>query len=157
MNYHRADFEERLRAAAGRDGFDVVLEVVGGEVFRAVWPVLAPFGRVVVAGFASLNLQWWNPLSWLRTWRDLPRADIRSLAPASHGLMATHIGYLLADPPRLARVWEDLMAFVAAHGIRPVVGRPSPSRTWGRRIDSWSRGGAWGRSWCGCEVLVWCK
>lgn len=122
VNYRRADFQARLRQAAGPRGFDVVLEVVGGDVFRAVWPVLAPFGRVVVAGFASLALQKWNPLSWLRTWRDLPRADIRSLAPASAGLMATHLGYLLDDPPRLARVWGELMAFVAAHGIRPVVG-----------------------------------
>jgi NADPH2:quinone reductase len=122
VNYRRPGFEARLREAAGPGGFDVVLEVVGGEVFRAVWPVLAPFGRVVVAGFASLALQRWNPLSWLRTWRDLPKADIRSLAPASAGLMATHIGYLLDDPPRLARVWGELMAFVAAHDIRPVVG-----------------------------------
>jgi NADPH:quinone reductase-like Zn-dependent oxidoreductase len=122
VNYRLPGFEERLRAAAGPQGFDVALEVVGGGVFRAVWPVLAPFGRVVVAGFASLALQKWNPLSWLRTWRDLPKADIRSLAPASAGLMGTHVGYLLADPPRLARVWSELMAFVAAHGIRPVVG-----------------------------------
>ncbi|CAA9322936.1 MAG: Quinone oxidoreductase [uncultured Chloroflexia bacterium] len=122
VNYRRVDFQARLREAAGPGRFDVVLEVVGGGVFRAVWPVLAPCGRVVVAGFASLALQRWNPLSWLRTWRDLPRADIRALAPASHGIMATHIGYLLADPPRLARVWDELMAFVAAHGIRPVVG-----------------------------------
>lgn len=122
VNYRNSGFEARLRQAAGPGGFDVVLEVVGGEVFRAVWPVLAPFGRVVVAGFASLALQRWNPLSWLRTWRDLPRADIRSLAPASAGLMATHIGYLLDDPPRLARVWGELMAFVAAYEIRPVVG-----------------------------------
>ncbi len=122
VNYRRPDFEERLRAAAGPDRFDVVLEVVGGEVFRAVWPVLAPFGRVVVAGFASLALQKWNPLSWLRTWRDLPRANVQSLATASAGLMATHVGYLLDDPPRLARVWGELMAFVAAHDIRPIVG-----------------------------------
>ncbi len=122
VNYRGSGFEARLREAARPGGFDVVLEVVGGEVFRAVWPVLAPFGRVVVAGFASLALQRWNPLSWLRTWRDLPRADLRSLAPASHGLMATHIGYLLDDSPRLARVWGELMTFVAAHGIRPVVG-----------------------------------
>ncbi|HEU4558651.1 MAG TPA: zinc-binding dehydrogenase [Longimicrobium sp.] len=121
-NYRRADFQERLGDAAGAERFDVVLEVVGGEVFRAVWPVLAPFGRVVVAGFASLSLQKWNPLSWLRTWRDLPRADVRTLAPASAGLMATHIGYLLDDPPRLTRIWGELMAFVGAHGIRPVVG-----------------------------------
>jgi NADPH2:quinone reductase len=122
VNYRGADFEERLRAAAGPNRFEVVLELVGGEVFRAVWPVLAPFGRVVAAGFASLDLKRWNPISWLRTWRDLPKADIRFLAPGSHGFMATHIGYLLADPPRLTRVWEDLMAFVAAHGIRPVIG-----------------------------------
>jgi NADPH2:quinone reductase len=122
VNYRRSDFEEHLRTAAGSHRFDVVVELVGGHAFRAVWPVLAPFGRVVVAGFSSLRLTRWNPLSWLRTWRDLPRADIRTLAPSSHGLMATHIGYLLDDPPRLARVWEELMAFVALHGIRPVVG-----------------------------------
>jgi NADPH:quinone reductase-like Zn-dependent oxidoreductase len=122
VSYRGGDFRVRLEAAANPNRFDVVLELVGGEVFRAVWPVLAPFGRVVVAGFASLALQRWNPLSWLRTWRDLPKADIRSLAPPSHGLLGTHIGYLLADPPRLAKVWGDLMGFVAAHRIRPVVG-----------------------------------
>ncbi|MEW5929784.1 MAG: zinc-binding dehydrogenase [Gemmatimonadota bacterium] len=126
VNYRRAGWEERLREAASPGRFDVVLEVVGGEVFRAVWPVLAPFGRVVVAGFAGLALQRWNPLSWLRTWRDLPKADVRTLAPASHGFMATHVGYLLDDPPRLARVWGELRAFVAAHGIRPVVGAAFP-------------------------------
>ena len=122
VNYRGGDFEERLREAAAPRRFDVVVELVGGEVFRAVWPVVAPFGRVVVAGFASLALERWNPLSWLRTWRDLPKADVRSLATASHGLMATHIGYLLAHPPRLARIWKELTAFVADHGIRPVVG-----------------------------------
>jgi NADPH2:quinone reductase len=122
VNYRGPDFEARLREAAGPEKFDVVVEVVGAEVFRAVWPVLAPFGRVVVAGFASLALRKWNPLSWLRTWRDLPKADIRTLAPASAGIMATHLGYLLDDPPRLTRIWRELMAFVAAHGIRPVVG-----------------------------------
>jgi NADPH:quinone reductase-like Zn-dependent oxidoreductase len=126
VNYRRFDFEERLRDVAGEEGFDVVLEVVGGEVYRAVWPVLAPFGRVVVAGFASLDLQRWNPLSWLRTWRDLPKADIRTLAPRSHGLMATHLGYLLDDPPRLLRVWDALTAFAAAHDLRPVVGATFP-------------------------------
>ena len=122
ISYRRPDFPECLREAAGSQQFDVVLEVVGGDVFRVVQTVLAPFGRVVVAGFASLALQKWNPLSWLRTWRDLPKTDIRSLAPASHGFMATHIGYLLADPPRLARVWTQMTAFVQARGIRPVVG-----------------------------------
>lgn len=126
VNYRRADFQARLGEAAGPGRFDVVLEVVGGDVFRAVWLVTAPFGRVVVAGFASLALQKWNPLSWLRTWRDLPRAGIRTLAPASHGFMATHLGYLLDDPPRLTRIWRELVAFIEMHGIRPVVGATFP-------------------------------
>lgn len=72
VSYRRPDFAERLKTAAGPDGFDVVLDLVGGEVFHAVWPVLAPFGRVVVVGFASLALQRWNPLSWLRTYMARP-------------------------------------------------------------------------------------
>lgn len=127
VNYRRAGFERELREAAGRQGVDVVLELVGGDVHRSVWPVLAPFGRVVVAGFASLNLQRWNPLSWWRTWRDAPRARVRSLATSSHGLLATHLGYLLPDAPRLTRVWSELVAFTTAHRIRPVIGSTFPA------------------------------
>ena len=126
VNYRRPGFERRLREAAGREGVDVVVELVGGEPLRAAWGVLAPFGRLVVAGFASLALQRWNPLSWWRTWRDLPRADVRTLATGSHGFLATHLGYLLADPVRLTRVWRELTAFLRAHDIHPVIGATFP-------------------------------
>lgn len=126
VNYRRPGFERALREAVGPEGVDVALELVGGDVHRAVWPVLAPFGRVVVAGFASLDLQRWNPLSWWRTWRDLPRADVQTLATGSHGLLATHLGYLLPDAPRLTRVWTELTAFAQAHGIRPVIAATFP-------------------------------
>lgn len=109
----------------GRD-VDVVLELVGGPVYRASLDSLAPFGRLVVAGFASLNLQRWNPWSWWRTWRDIPRAKVADLALASRGVLASHLGYLLDDPPRLLRVWRDLTAFVERHGIRPVIGATFP-------------------------------
>jgi len=126
IDYRQRGFEHRLREAAGPRGVDVVLELVGGDVHRAVWPVLAPFGRVVVAGFASLRLQRWNPLSWWRAWRDIPRADARTLSAGSHGLLATHLGYLLADPPRLTRVWAELTAFVEQHPVRPVIAATFP-------------------------------
>jgi NADPH:quinone reductase-like Zn-dependent oxidoreductase len=105
---------------------DVVLELVGGPVYRDALETLAPFGRLVVAGFASLNLQRWNPWSWWRTWRDIPRASIADLAQASRGVLASHLGYLLDDPPRLLGVWRDLTAFVERHGIRPVIGATFP-------------------------------
>jgi NADPH2:quinone reductase len=76
-----------------------------------------------VAGFASLNLNWWNPISIWRTWRDLPRANILNLAEKSVGVMSTHIGYLLDQPQRLRAIFEDLRNFVTATQIRPIIGR----------------------------------
>lgn len=122
VNYRTGDFERELRAATGGRGVDVVLELVGGEVFRKSLRLLAPFGRMVVAGFASLDLRKWNPLSWWRTWRDMPRVQVRPMAVGSYGVLATHVGYLLDDPPRVAAVWRELTDFVERHGLRPVVG-----------------------------------
>ena len=128
VSYGEPGFADRVRAATATadpdtpPGIDVVLEVVGGDVFSDSLDLLAPFGRIVVAGFASYQLRWWNPLSWWRTWRDMPRADVAGLAIASRGVLASHIGYLFKDPERVRRVWNELTTFVTDHAIRPVVG-----------------------------------
>jgi len=127
VSYGEPGFADQVRAANGAaDGgapsVDVVLEVVGGEVFHDSMELLAPFGRMVVVGFAGYELRRWNPFSWYRTWRDMPRAGIARLATTSRGLLASHIGYLLKDAARMALLWEDLTAFVVRHEIRPVVG-----------------------------------
>jgi len=123
ISYGVPGFAERVRAAEGlATPIDVVLEMVGGDAFHDSMDLLAPFGRLVVAGFAGYELRWWNPLTWWRTWRDMPRAGVAALARGSRGLLASHIGYLLKDPRRTARVWGELTDFVVAHGIRPRVG-----------------------------------
>jgi NADPH2:quinone reductase len=122
VNYRTTDFEAEVRRLTEGRGVDVVLELVGGEVYRKSLRVLAPMGRLVVAGFASLDLRRWNPFSWWRTWRDIPRTDIRDMAPRSYGVLATHVGYLLSERTRMASLWADLVGFVRRHGIRPVVG-----------------------------------
>ncbi len=122
VNYRRRDFEQYIRAQTNGQGVDVVLEVVGGEVYKKSVNLLAPFGRVVVAGFAALDLQKWNPVSWWKTWRAIPRASISQMAVNSYGVMASHLGYQLEDTPRLLNTWQELTAFVQTHQIRPVVG-----------------------------------
>jgi NADPH:quinone reductase-like Zn-dependent oxidoreductase len=120
--YRRPDFEELLAAAAPA-GLDVVLETVGGRVYRACLRRLANFGRLVVVGYAELDYSLWNPLSWWRAWRGAPRMNVMKAAMTSTGVMATHIGYLLPDEERLLRIWRDLTDFTRAHALRPVVGR----------------------------------
>jgi NADPH:quinone reductase len=122
INYRRQDLEAEVRAVAGAAGVDVVLELVGGEVYRKSVRLLAPFGRIVVAGLAGVHFQLRNPLTWWSTWRALPRARLGQMARGSQGVMTTHVGYLLDRPEVLARVWRDLVAYVESHGIRPVVG-----------------------------------
>lgn len=123
INYRTRDLTAELRDSKGSGGVDVVVALVAGAPYRAALCTLAPFGRVVVAGVAGLQFEKWNPLSWWRAWRDLPRPDVRQMAVGSYGVMATHLGYLLRWPDRLPAVWRELTAFLDAHAIRPVVGR----------------------------------
>lgn len=125
FNYRNPDCFKELIAVSG--GVDVVLEVVGGKVFSRAVDVLNPFGRMVVAGFASLDLNKWNPLSWLKTWRDIPRVKVGKLAERSIAIMSSHLGYLLEhEPGRMGRIYKDMHSFVIEHEIKPVVGGVFP-------------------------------
>ncbi len=122
FDYRQRNCFEKLKDATG--GVDAVLELVGGDVFRESFNLINPLGRMVVAGFVSLDLRKWNPLSWMKTWRDIPRVSVGKMARKSVAVMATHIGYLLEDEPeRMTRIYEELKAFVVEHDIHPVIGR----------------------------------
>lgn len=122
INYRATDFEGEIRRLGNGRGVDVVLELVGGEVYRKSLRLLAPMGRLIVVGFASLALKKWDPTSWWRTWRDLPRVSIPRMAVQSCGVLATHVGYLLPERERMAKIWSDLVGFAQHHRIRPVIG-----------------------------------
>jgi NADPH2:quinone reductase len=120
--YRGAGFPARFDAVLAGRGPDVVIEVVGSEVYRACLARLANFGRLVVVGYAGLDYTLWNPLSWWRAWRGAPRMDIVTAAQASTGVLATHIGYLLPDEERLLGIWSSLTDFTRAYELRPIVG-----------------------------------
>ena len=122
VNYRRPDFLEQLDAATADGGLDVVLEVVGGAVYRACLQRLANFGRLVVVGYAGLDYTRWNPLSWWKAWRGAPRMNVMKAAVASTGVLAMHLGYVLADEQRLLEIWRALTDFTRKHDLRPVVG-----------------------------------
>ena len=122
INYLKNDFYEIIKKNTEQDGIDVVLELVGGEVFQKSIQLLNPFGRIIVAGFASLNLNKWNPVSWWKTWKAIPRASVANLGESSTGLLATHLGYLLKKPDLLISTWEQLVEFVDSNTIKPIIG-----------------------------------
>lgn len=126
VDYRAPGWRARLAECTRDRKVDVALEMVGGEVFRGVTDALGPFGRVVVAGYAELDYTRWNPVTWWRAWRGMPRMSLGRMLRGSHGILSTHLGYLLADPGLMRGIWEDLTAFVATHGLRPEVGHVLP-------------------------------
>lgn len=121
VNYRRDDFYEKILADGGK--VDCVLETVGGEVFKKSMKLLNPFGRLVVIGFASMNLKMWNPFSWLKTYRDAPKVNMMKMSMESKGVFSSHIGYLTSNEELTSEIWEELHSYTKEHGLKPVVGK----------------------------------
>jgi NADPH2:quinone reductase len=122
IDYSNKNFKKSILERTDGKGVDVLVEVVGGDVYKQSIESLKPFGRAVVAGFAGLNLKKWNPISWVNTLKDIPRVKVRSLAINSTGVLASHIGYLLSKPNFMQDVWQELVEYCTSNNIKPVIG-----------------------------------
>jgi NADPH2:quinone reductase len=87
---------------------DVVLETIGGEVFRESLHALAPFGRIVVFGAASGDH------------RDVPPDELEQLNVSLAGFW---LRPLTATPERLAAPLAELFGYVRDGALRPHIGR----------------------------------
>ena len=123
INYLDEDFEDLVKKLTDGQGVDVVQEMVGGDVFKKSVRVLKPLGRIIVMGYASMDLKKWNPISWYKTWKGVPKANLMDMSKRVYSMMAFHLGYLMKDEVIMDRVIKGLSEFVIKHNLRPVVGQ----------------------------------
>lgn len=116
LDYSSADWESHL------DPLDVVLEMTGGDVYRAALRRVAPMGRIVIAGASNAFPRTRNPFARIAALRDVPRANILDMLLRSYGILSFHAGRLL-DAGVVQPAWRDLVRFTEEHSITPVVGR----------------------------------
>ncbi|MEQ9467299.1 MAG: zinc-binding dehydrogenase [Ekhidna sp.] len=121
VNYATTDFYEEIIKDGGK--VDCILETVGGDVFKKSMKLLNSFGRMVVIGFASMNLKIWNPISWIKTYIDAPKVNMMKMAMESKGIFASHIGYLTTNEELTSEIWEELSAFTSKNNLKPIVGK----------------------------------
>lgn len=122
INYQTDDFRAAINAWTKGEGVDVILESIGGKVFRDSMACLAPMGRIIVVGLSSIRFNKFNPLSWWPAWRTLPRVNILKMLGRSQGIMAFHVGRLLSERyERLAAAMTALRQLVAERNIRPII------------------------------------
>lgn len=121
INYRTKDFYTEIMNDGGK--VDCVLETVGGEVFKKSMKLLDSFGRLVVIGFASMNLKIWNPFSWVKTYLDAPKVNMMNMAIESKGVFASHIGYLTENEDLTSGIWDELHSFTMDNKLKPIVGK----------------------------------
>jgi NADPH:quinone reductase len=101
----------RLIETNGGSRVDVVLEMVGGEVFRQSLGALGPFGRLVVYGQAS---------------HEPSMIDAARLQARSRSIIGFWLMDCLGRPPMLAEPLRELLDLVASGSLQVVVGRTYP-------------------------------
>jgi NADPH2:quinone reductase len=108
IDYRSGDLRAEVRAATGGEGVDVVLELVGGEVFDAALRSTARWARVTTVGFAS---------------GTIPRIPAEYLLLKNLSAIGVGFGGALIENPALAhRVVDDLIALHEAQPFEAEVG-----------------------------------
>ncbi len=102
---------ERLIDANGGRPVDVVFEMSGGEVFRASYDALAPFGRIVAYGIAS---------------QQANEVFTGSLLRHSRAVVGFYLFHCLQRPGMFGDALSDLFERAARGELRVVVGHTYP-------------------------------
>lgn len=106
------DLNGLLREANGGEKVDVILEMAGGRSIEQGLRALAPFGRMVVYGMASRE--------------PAPPVDPGMLLGTSRGLIGFWLAHCIKRPAMVSEAVEGLLALIAAHEVRAVVGGSYP-------------------------------
>jgi NADPH2:quinone reductase len=98
-----------------------VLESIGGDVYKRSNICLAPLGRIVLVGGSGIQVNRWNPYSWYKAWRALPRTNIGKVIKYSKAFMGLHIGRLIPLLDQMRPSLDKLNKVVSDNGFKPIV------------------------------------
>lgn len=118
VDYTQPDWPDRVREITGGRGIDIVLEMNGGRMFAQSLSCLAPFGRSVVYGMASLE-----PLQF-----DRETIIKFFYSPAlNQALHVFNVGLWFGLQPEAAvNALQDLISFVASGRVKVLINQTLP-------------------------------
>ena len=103
-------FKDAVLGLTGGKGVDVVMDVVGGDVFTDSLRALAPQGRLLVVGFAA--------------GQGIPEVKVNRLLLNNIDVRGVGWGaYVFGRPGYLQEQWRRLLPMIDAGVVKPPVGR----------------------------------
>lgn len=113
IDYTKDDWVKKVLAATDGRGADLILESVGGDIFRRSFKeALARFGRMVVFGVAS---------------RDIVPINNREILESNRTLTGYYLGdFFPAHMDRIVMATMKLVGFMLEGKVKPIVGKVFP-------------------------------
>lgn len=111
-------------------GADVVIDPVGGDAFGDAVRCLAPFGRIVVVGFAG---------------GGIPSVKVNRLLLRNVAVLGAGWGEALRTDPSLLAIVADGVADLVAGGLRPPVTQRVPLADGAAAVELLAAGGVLGK------------
>ncbi|WP_235735487.1 NADPH:quinone oxidoreductase family protein [Nocardioides alcanivorans] len=114
-------FKDAVKEITGGKGVDVVLDVVGGDVFTDSLRSLAPQGRLLVVGFAA--------------GQGIPEVKVNRLLLNNTDVRGVGWGeYAMKRPGYMQEQWKRLEPLMASGAINPPVGRTYALEQFGQAL-----------------------
>lgn len=108
-----SDFKKKLSTALEGRELNVVMECIGGKVFKAGYELLAPQGRIVNYGSArygdTSNSPNWLRLAWLYLTR--PKIDPQKMIEENKAIMGFNLIWLYEQKELMHKILGELKAF----------------------------------------------
>lgn len=122
IDYTQKDWSARVLEANGGKPVDVVIEIVGGEVFDAAWKSLGWKGRVVIVGFTSGNI---------------PKLELNRVLLKNAEVSGVFLGsYIQKEPATLRAADQALLEMLASGKLRPHIHATYPLEKVGDALDA---------------------
>jgi NADPH:quinone reductase-like Zn-dependent oxidoreductase len=127
INYRTEDFEKSIRNSTNGYGVDVVLDSVGGKVFKKGWRLMAPMGRYVLFGFSGVAGK--RSYSKIKALREILAAPVllpHTLLSRNVSLSCFNLNFLSQKSGYLKNALRLVLDWQANGIVKPAIGARYP-------------------------------
>jgi NADPH:quinone reductase-like Zn-dependent oxidoreductase len=128
INYTTTEFEKEISRITNGYGVDVVMDSVGGEVFKKSWQLMAPMGRYLMLGVSSMTTADGNLTRSMiaDAYEQMKPIFPPSLIHTNKGIFGFNLGLITGKERYFEEAATELLTWYNLGAIRPLVGKVFP-------------------------------
>jgi NADPH:quinone reductase-like Zn-dependent oxidoreductase len=127
FNYRDTDFASEITRITEGYGVDVVMDSVGGEVFKKSWRLLAQMGRYILYGVSSVTGKGaMNRLKAAAAFSMMRPIFPPSLMSANRGIHGFNLGTLTGKESYFSDAAKEILRYFDEGFLKPVIGHVFP-------------------------------